>query len=123
MKIEIAGKGSMEAEILRHLSPTTFTHLVAKLPIQGRINRYSDQFIYIITGIGLGVEKGRSEFKRGEIAFLAMNGALCFFIKDSKLAKPMNPLGKINKGIEILDGIGIGDVLKVQLAEGDDVKT
>jgi hypothetical protein len=121
LRIEIVGKGLMEAEIVRHLSPATFTHIVAKLPLQGRINRYNDRFIYIITNISLGVEKGRNEFKRGDIAFLAMNGSLCFFLKDMKLARPMNPLGKISKGIEVFNKINVGDVLIVQLA--DDTKT
>ena len=108
------GKGYAEGEMLRHLSPITVGTLCRSMPIIGRINRFDDFFIYIITGSVLGVEKAKKNYRRGEISFLALNGALCIFLKDSSLAKPMNPVGKVIRGLEFLESMIHGDVLRIQ---------
>jgi hypothetical protein len=112
---EIAGKGSTECELVRHLAPITSTILLKGLPVQDRVHRFEDKFVYIETGLVIGAEKQRKQFKRGEMALLPSNGAICFVIKDC-MVPAMNPIGKVTNGIEAIEAVQTGDVVSVKRA-------
>jgi len=113
--IEVYGKGKAEGEVFRHLAPITLNSLLRNMPLHGRAIRFKDQFIYITSGIIAGVEKARKSFQKGEIGFLSSNGALCFFLKDCDVAVPINPLGKIISGLDVLIKAEAGDVISVKI--------
>ncbi len=113
--IEVYGKGRAEGEVFRHLAPTTINSLLRNMPLQGRAIRFKDQFVYFISGIIAGVEKARKSLQKGEIGFLSSNGALCFFLKDCEVAVPINLLGRVNSGSELLTKAEAGDVITVKL--------
>ncbi|MGQ9469542.1 MAG: cyclophilin-like family protein [Nitrososphaerales archaeon] len=113
--IEVYGKGRAEGEVFRHLAPITLNSLLRNMPLNGRAIRFKDQFVYITSGIIAGVEKARKIFQKGEIGFLSSNGALCFFLKSCEVAMPINPLGKITSGLDVLIKIGAGDVIAVNI--------
>ncbi|MEM0363950.1 MAG: cyclophilin-like fold protein [Candidatus Nitrosocaldus sp.] len=108
--LEIKGKGRCECELARHLAPLTVGSILRALPIEGRVYRYDGAFIYMETGLTIGREKQRDEFKRGDIGFMVANGALCIFLKDVK-GMMFNPLGRVINNIELLEGASAGDVL------------
>lgn len=110
---EIAGKGSAECELVRHLAPITAGALLKSLPIQDRVHRFEDKFVYIETGLVIGAEKQRTQFKRGDVALLPSNGAICFFVKDCT-ARAMNLIGKMLGNIEMMEASQAGDVLSVR---------
>jgi len=110
---EITGKGSAECELVRHLAPITSTILLKGLPVQGRVHRFEDKFVYIETGMVIGAEKQRKQFKRGDLALLPSNGAICFVIKDCTVPA-MNPIGRIVKNIESIETVQPGDVVSVK---------
>ncbi|MEO9295411.1 MAG: cyclophilin-like fold protein [Nitrososphaera sp.] len=110
---EIAGKGSAECELVRHLAPITAGALLKGLPVQDRIHRFEDKFVYIETGLVIGAEKQRTQFRRGDLAFLPSNGAICFFVKDCTV-QAMNPVGRIVGNVEIVEASQTGDVLAVK---------
>ena len=112
---EIAGKGAVECELVRHLAPITSTILLKGLPVQDRVHRFEDKFVYIETGMVIGAEKQRAQFKRGDLAFLPSNGAICFVIKDCTVPA-MNPIGRIVKNIESIEAVQAGDVVSVKMA-------
>ncbi|HEX9677741.1 hypothetical protein [Nitrososphaera sp.] len=112
---EIAGKGAAECELVRHLSPITSTILLRGLPVQDRIHRFEDKFVYIETGMVIGAEKQHAQFRRGDMALLPSNGAICFVIKDCTVPA-MNPIGKIVNNIEAIEGVKAGDVVSVKRA-------
>lgn len=112
---EIAGKGSAECELVRHLAPITSTILLKGLPVQDRVHRFEDKFVYIETGMVIGAEKQRKQFKRGDLALLPSNGAICFVIKDC-IVPAMNPIGRIVKNIESIEAVQAGDVVSVKRA-------
>jgi hypothetical protein len=60
-----------------------------------------------------GGEKQRSRFKRGDFAFMISNGSVCIFIKDA-VVQPMNPLGTILSGLELVDASAPGDVITIR---------
>jgi predicted aconitase with swiveling domain len=55
--IEIEEKGSALAELVRHLAPLTTGAILKSLPLQDRVHRYADNFVYIETRLMIGAEK------------------------------------------------------------------
>lgn len=113
MAAEVAGKGSAECELVRHLAPLTTSALLKGLPVQDRVHRLEDKFVYIETGLVIGAEKTRTQFKRGDLAFLPSNGAICFIVKDCT-TQAMNAVGKIVSNIKVIEGVQAGDVIAVK---------
>ncbi|MCS4538057.1 MAG: hypothetical protein HYY67_04260 [Thaumarchaeota archaeon] len=105
------GKGEANISIYRHLSPVTVNNMLMQTKLAGRIVRFQDVFIYAPLGIRVGVEKAKRQFKRGEIAFMSSAGAICFFLKDASVRVPMNPLGEVSFGMEIIEKCGAGDTV------------
>lgn len=110
---EVSGKGSAACELVRHLAPITVSALLKGLPVQDRMHRFEDKFIYIETGLVIGAEKSRTQFRRGDLAFLPSNGAVCFIVKDCT-TQAMNLIGKIVENVEALEGAQAGDVIAVK---------
>jgi hypothetical protein len=110
---EVSGKGSAACELVRHLAPITVSALLRGLPVQDRVHRFEDKFIYIETGLVVGAEKSKTQFRRGDLAFLPSNGAVCFVVKDCT-TQAMNLMGRIVENIEALEGAQAGDVIAVK---------
>ena len=113
LKISILGRSEFEGEVFRHLAPRTYTSLVHKLPVEGRIANFQDAFVYILTGIPVGIEKGRLNFNEGDIGMLPSNGAFCIFLRNYQVRQPMTGLGRILNGKEILSELRPGDTMRV----------
>jgi hypothetical protein len=119
-KIECAatvrGKGNFTLGLYRHLAPVTVTALLGEFPIASRATIYPGM-ITLMTKIKTGVEKQRMEFSKGDVAFLAATGSICIFLKNAKSERPLNPVGKVEEGLEVLQNATAGDV--VQISSGD----
>jgi hypothetical protein len=70
----------------------------------------------LFTPIQVGVEKPRLAFERGDVAFLAGGGLLCVFLKGAKSDRPLNPVGKVEAGVEVFDSVRPGDVVRLGVA-------
>jgi hypothetical protein len=110
--LEISGKGVSQGHIVRHLSPLTSSAILKSLPIQRRANKFKDRFVYIETELALGREKQRTNFKRGDLAFMTFHGSICVFLNDT-ISTPMNPLGSVTTHLEILERIVPGDLITI----------
>ena len=62
------------------------------------------------TPVDSGIERPKTEFKKGDIAFLPNNGSICFFSTDTVSSKKMTPIGKITSDVEPLTLVKSGDV-------------
>jgi uncharacterized protein len=113
--IEIQDKGSALAELVRHLAPLTAGAVLKSLPLQGRVHRYADKFVYIETMLMIGAEKQKTQFHRGDIAYLTSNSSICVFVQDAKV-QPMNSIGIVTSNLEIIDSTRSGDVMIVKEA-------
>ena len=113
---EISGKGIAEGEIVRHSSPLTSATILRSLPLQGRANMFENKFVYVETHLGLGREKQRTRFKRGEIAFMTLNGSICIFLTET-VSAPMNPVGSIDSHLELMEAVKPGDILVIKRAQ------
>jgi hypothetical protein len=111
--LEISGKGVARGEIVRHFSPLTSMAVLNSLPIQRRINKFRDRFVYIETELVMGREKQRTDFKRGELAFMTFHGSICVFLNDT-VSTPMNPLGLVTSHLELLESLAPGELLTIR---------
>ena len=116
IKIEVVGKGFCEGEFYRHKAPLTVGLLLRSLPLRGRAARYRDEFVYFTTNIISGLEKPSQIFKRGDIAFMPLNGSICFFLKDCQVSQRMTPLGQVTSSLEIIGSSAAGDVIAIYAA-------
>jgi uncharacterized protein len=113
LTFEVANRGSACAELVRHFAPLTSNAILKGLPIDDRIHRFADKFVYIETGLVIGAEKQRAHFRRGDMAYLTSNGSICVFLQDATV-QPMNPLGIITNNIEVVESSQPGDVMVVK---------
>ena len=93
--VEIAGKFKIKCELKRHLSPSLVGTINRSLPVIGSIHQLGNSGVYVESHIESGGERTRKEFKKGDIAFLSVGHAFCFFYKDTKIGKELVPIGKI----------------------------
>ena len=80
------------------------------LPLEGHAHLLGKSILYFETVIDSGIERSRSEFKKGDVAFLPSSGSICFFTNDVVSVKKMTPIGKISGDIELLKDVKPGDV-------------
>lgn len=111
----VRGKGSFVLGLYRHLAPITVAALLDSFPVSSRAMVYPGM-ITLLTNIKTGVEKQRTDFSKGDVAFLAANGSICIFLKNAKSERPLNPVGKVEEGLELLQGVRPGDVVQIAAA-------
>jgi hypothetical protein len=113
--MEIQNKGSASAELVRHLAPLTAGAVLKSLPLQDRVHRYADKFIYIETRLVIGAEKQKTLFHRGDIAYLTSNSSICVFMQDATVQR-MNSLGIVTANLKVIESSQPGDVMIVKKA-------
>ncbi len=109
----VRGKGELKFDVYKHLAPVTVSAVLRELPINARVTIYPRAMVCLLTGIKAGVEKQRFEFTKGDVAFLAANGSLCFFLSNAKSQSPLNPLGKVEGGLEVFESLSAGDSMEI----------
>ena len=108
--LKINGSGNIPCQLKRHLSPVTVGLIMRMLPLTGNAHRMGKSIVYFETNINSGIERKKTDFKRGDIAFLPAEGSVCFYTNDVSNGKPMTPIGKIDK-IEKLITVKPSDIL------------
>jgi hypothetical protein len=111
-RAQVRGRGEAKVSIYRHLAPLTVNALVREMPLNSRVN-VQPAMVCLFTPVKIGVEKPRSRFERGDVAFMASSGLLCFFLKSAISDRPLNPVGKVESGLETFDSIRPGDVVLI----------
>ena len=109
--LEVNGRERIKCQLKRHLSPITVGLITRMLPLEGNVHQMGRSIMYFETGINSGIERKRTDFKKGDIAFLPTEGSICFYMDDISDGKPMTIIGKIIDDIERLSGIKSGDTL------------
>lgn len=109
--LEIREKAKIPCDLKRHLSPRTVGTIMRSIPLEGHAHLLGKSIVYFETSVDSGIERARTEFKKGDVAFLSSTGSICFFIQDAVFGKPMTPIGKLGNNIDVLKDIKSGDVL------------
>ena len=111
--LEIQGKAKISCDLKRHLSPRTVGTIMRSLPLEGHAHLLGKSILYFETTIDSGIERAKTEFKKGDVAFLPSSGSLCFFIADVVSGKTMTPIGKLIDNIDALKDVKSGDVFRI----------
>jgi len=111
--LEVNDRERIKCQLKRHLSPMTVRLITRMLPLEGNVHQMGRSIMYFETGINSGIERKRTDFKKGDIAFLPTEGSICFYMDDISDGKPMTIIGKIIDNIEKLSGIKFGDILSL----------
>ena len=111
--LEINAKERISCQLKRHLSPITVGLITRMLPIHGNAHKIGHSIIYFETKIDSGIERKRSDFKKGDIAFLPIEGSICFYVDDVIGGKPMTIIGKMTGDIEKLKAVKASDILSL----------
>ena len=111
--LEINDSERISCQLKRHLSPTTVGLITRMLPIHGNAHQVGHSIIYFETKIDSGIERKRSDFKKGDIAFLPIEGSICFYLDDIFAGKQMTIIGKMMDGVDKLKTVKPGDVLSL----------
>ena len=110
--LKINGGIDITCQLKRHLSPITVGMIMRMLPLSGNAHQLGESVVYFGTNINSGIERKKTDFKRGDIAFLPTEGSICFYINDVYDGKSMTPIGKVDE-IEKLNEIKPSDILSL----------
>ena len=110
--LKINDSDCISCQLKRHLSPITVGLIMRMLPLSGNAHRIGKSIVYFETNVNSGIERKKTNFKRGDIAFLPVEGSMCFYINDVYDGKPMTPIGKIHE-IEKLNTVMPSDILSL----------
>ncbi len=108
--LEIRGKAKISCDLKRHLSPRTVGSIMRSLPIEGRAHLLGKSILYFETAVDSGIERAKTDFKKGDVAFLPSSGSICFFLNNVTSGKTMTPIGKLSNNIDALKNVKPGDV-------------
>ena len=111
--LKIKDKSELNFELKRHLAPKTVGSLIRSMPLEGNAHMMGNSFAYMETQINTGGEKLQTQFKKGDIAFMAANCSICFFLNDLESSKSMTLIGKITSNIDALNEIKPGDIFSI----------
>ena len=103
----------ISCQLKRHLSPMTVGLITRMLPLKGNAHQMGQSVVYFETRINSGIERKRTDFKKGDIAFLPTEGSICFYMDDVFGGKLMTIIGKITDGVEKLKAVKSSDVLSL----------
>jgi hypothetical protein len=113
ISLGINDKTRITCQLKRHLSPLTVGLITRMLPLNGNAHYLGKSIVYFETKINSGIERKRPDFKKGDIAFLPIEGSICFYLNDVFDGKPMTIIGKILGDIEQLNEVKTSDILSV----------
>ena len=111
--LEVNGRERIKCQLKRHLSPISVGLITRMLPLEGNVHQMGRSIMYFETGINSGIERKRTDFKKGDIAFLPTEGSICFYMDDISDGKPMTIIGKMIDGIDKLSETKSSDVLSL----------
>ena len=109
----INDKMRITCQLKRHLSPLTVGLITRMLPLNGNAHYMGKSIVYFETKINSGIERKRTDFKKGDIAFLPTEGSICFYMDDVFGGKLMTIVGKITSDIKKLKAVKSSDVLSL----------
>ena len=111
--LEINGAERISCQLKRHLSPMTVGLITRMLPLKGNVHHMGQSVVYFETRINSGIERKRTDFKKGDIAFLPIEGSICFYVDDVVSGKQMTIIGKMIDNIDKLKTVKPSDVLSL----------
>ena len=110
--LKINNDVNIPCQLKRHLSPITVGLIMRMLPLSGNAHQMGKSIVYFETNLNSGIERKKTDFRRGDIAFLPAEGSICFYVDDVYDGKPMTSIGRTNE-IEKLNVVKSSDILSL----------
>ena len=110
--LKINGREDIPCQLKRHLSPITVGLIIRMLPLKGNAHQMGKSIVYFETSINSGIERKKTDFKKGDMAFLPTEGSICIYMNDVFDGKPMTVIGKINE-VDKLNEVKSSDILSL----------
>lgn len=114
--LSLKGKAQFVLELKRHLAPMTVGSIVRVLPLEGNAHMMGNSIAFMDTTVNAGGEKLRTQFKKGEVGFMASNGSICFYLDDVSATKSMTLVGKITSNLDAMKEVKPGDIFSITQA-------
>ncbi|MDW8034767.1 MAG: cyclophilin-like fold protein [Nitrososphaerota archaeon] len=122
--IEFEGIGAVEAVLKDEVNPKTYSAIVKALPFESEAETWGEE-VYFTTPVSASLENGKRKVEKGDVGYWPPGKALCLFFgrtpastDDSPVAaSPVNVVGKIIGGIELLKKVKDGVKIKVRLVQ------
>ena len=114
--LSLKGKALLNLELKRHLAPKTVGTITRSLPLEGNAHMMGVNIAFMDTNLNAGGEKLRTQFKKGDIGFMASNSSICFFLEDAPSAKSMTLIGKVISNLDALKEVKPGDIFSITQA-------
>lgn len=99
--------------LVRHLAPRTCDTLLGILPQDSRAYLWQDSLVYFELPVGMGPEKARKFFKRGELLYWPLKGAVCIALADGVPFSQVNQIGSALGMLPVLRELKTGTRVKV----------
>ncbi len=106
-------RGPVKLELLRHLSPFTSERIFGNLPREGMVVK-DESLVYIRFPVETRIEKERRFLRRGQVGYSPAKGMIVIALKDVKINEPVSYLGKVVEGLEFLNELYTGKVVRLQ---------
>jgi len=100
-------------ELSKIYAPNTVNKLINRLPLDGRVES-KDGWLYFIIDHRLSPEKPRRTCESGWIAYWPLGKAICLFYRSVSLSSPVNRIGDLSSGFEVLAEIPSGTRVRVR---------
>ncbi len=104
--LKIGTQTKVQCSLKRHLAPRTVGIIMRSLPLEGHAHTMGKGIVYFEAPIDSGTERKRTEFKKGDIAFLPSAGSICFFVHDTSSSKIMTPIGVLEDNDKVVEALG-----------------
>jgi len=88
-------------------APLTVGDILKILPINGRTVP-SQGCVSILLGLKRGTEKSVTQVEAGTIAYWPRTGSLCIYPEAAKTYGPVNKIGRLTNGLEIIKNLKSG---------------
>jgi hypothetical protein len=115
--LSLKGKAQFVLQLKRHLGPKTVGTIIRALPLEGNAHMMGNSIAFMDTTLNTGGEKLRTQFKKGEVGFMASNGSICFFLEDVSATKSMTLVGKIASNLDAMREVKPGDIFSIIQAD------
>lgn len=124
LKVSFKDVGSVIIELREDWNPKTITEILKNLPRRSRANRWGDE-VYFTINVKVEEENSRVVMEVGEVAYWPPGEALCIFFGPTPVSttnkpraySPVNPIGVVKEGMEVLSKIKGGEEVMVELVE------